>query len=82
MDLISKDTVSPKYLHVCQSPQGAAVHTWMCSVLSGATLKGSDWAELDWAEVESVADVCNICINIYIYMTTHTYSIYAHPITE
>lgn len=67
MDLISKDTVSPKYLHVCQSPQG------MCSVLSGATLKGSEWAELDWAEVESVADVCNICINIY--MTTHIFHI-------
>lgn len=78
MDLISKDTVSHKYLQMHQSPQGTAVHTWMCSVLSGATLKGSEWAELDWADVESVTDVCNICVNIYIYITTHTYPIHAH----
>ena len=76
MDLISKDTLSHKYLQMYRLPLGAAVHTWMCSVLPGATLKGSEWAELDWAEVESVTDVCNICVNIY--MITHTYSINAH----
>lgn len=82
MDLISKDIVSHKYLQMYQSPQGTAVHTWMCSILSGATLKGSEWAELDWADVESVTDVCNICVNIYIYNHTHISHTRTHPTTE